>query len=187
MRSALHSSKTDYAKAVADLNTAITLDPENSQYYAERAYVHWLAGDHHRAVADSNTAIALAPEDAAILNMRAYYHLSLNEFDAALADLERVSSLFGDTDMPAYIRDTLAFAYLKMGRLEESLVEYEALINSDYQSPYVLLGAGIAHARLGNTTAAEPLLLRGLANVEGMGQPGPTLTELIEWAEQLRR
>ena len=48
--------RTDLDAALADCNRAIELDPENKEYYSERAVVYTARGEHEKANADFKQA-----------------------------------------------------------------------------------------------------------------------------------
>ena len=64
-----YAEKGEYARAIADCNQAIRLDPQYAQAYDTRGYAYAQKGNAGWAMADYDRAIALDPEDG-----RFYFH-----------------------------------------------------------------------------------------------------------------
>jgi tetratricopeptide (TPR) repeat protein len=80
--------KQDYARAIADCDQAIQLDPENSNAYHNRGVALFSKGESSRAIADFNEAIRLNPQMVnAYLNRAKAYH-DKGQYERALADVD---------------------------------------------------------------------------------------------------
>ena len=53
----------DYDHALADLDIALKLDPNDAHCHSVRAYLWYQKRDYKRAIADSDAAIKLDPKD----------------------------------------------------------------------------------------------------------------------------
>jgi tetratricopeptide (TPR) repeat protein len=78
--------------------------------------------------------------------------LAGGDLKAATADCDEALRL-----MPTNLvnRDTRGFVYLKLGKPELALIEYEAALKIDPNHALALFGRGIARAKLGKATEAE--------------------------------
>ena len=61
----------DYDRALADLDIALKLDPNDAYSYSLRAYAWYMKKDYKRAIADSDAAIKLDPKDPDNYKLRA--------------------------------------------------------------------------------------------------------------------
>jgi tetratricopeptide (TPR) repeat protein len=64
IRAGIFDDKHDYARAIADFDQAIRLDPTEPLYHRNRGDLWRSKGEHERAIADFSEAIRLAPEGA---------------------------------------------------------------------------------------------------------------------------
>ncbi|MBV6405507.1 MAG: tetratricopeptide repeat protein [Flavobacteriales bacterium] len=79
----------DTARARADLDRAIALDPDDPVNWNSRGFHRWaLHGDHERALADYARAIKLNPNYTYAINNRGYSWLKLGRLDKARRDVE---------------------------------------------------------------------------------------------------
>jgi tetratricopeptide (TPR) repeat protein len=83
------SRKGDLDRAIADLERAIELAPDDAKAYRHRGNAFGLKGDVDRALADYDRALRIDPNDAAIFHDRGLMWQRNKELDKALADLDR--------------------------------------------------------------------------------------------------
>jgi tetratricopeptide (TPR) repeat protein len=86
-------SKLNLDGAVADLDAAISLDPQNSTAYRMRGSAWMRKRDYDRAMNDAEKAVALDPSDPDALRLRANLLLGRGDPSGALADIEKAISL----------------------------------------------------------------------------------------------
>jgi curved DNA-binding protein CbpA len=79
----------DLDRAIADLDRAIGLAPQDAKAYRQRGNVFGLKGDVDRALADYDHALRIDPNDAAIFHDRGLMWQRNKQLDKALADLDR--------------------------------------------------------------------------------------------------
>ena len=77
----------EYDKAIADLNEAIRLDPEDAHAYSNRGKARLSANEYDKAIADCNEAIRLDPIEPSSYATRGIAWGAKNDFDKAVADL----------------------------------------------------------------------------------------------------
>ena len=73
-------------QALADLDRAIALDPDNAIAFRERSNAYRSQGDLNRALVDANQAVRLAPTDAKSLDNRGDVFTENGQYDRAIQD-----------------------------------------------------------------------------------------------------
>jgi len=102
-RGKLHLTRSDYAKAIPDLDMSVQLEPKQARTYYLRGmarYYQYLSGsewikkeDLDGAIADFTQALALDPSDAIARWLRAMAKETSGDRDGAIADLIEASRL----------------------------------------------------------------------------------------------
>lgn len=82
-----------YDDALADINAAIALDPDNPQLYVLRGNITLLIYEWDRVLADYNAAIALAPGYADAYFYRGVLYYTRTEYGLAVDDFTRCLEL----------------------------------------------------------------------------------------------
>ncbi len=88
-RGAYYSSLKSYEKAIDDLNKAIELDPNNSQFYLDRVNRYLSLMSYEKAIDDCNKAIELDPNNAEFYLGRGICYFFLKSYDKAIDDLNK--------------------------------------------------------------------------------------------------
>lgn len=182
MRSSVYLRLAEYDLALADIERAIELDPEDDDYVSQKSFVYWYQGDSEMAVEIATQYIELASNKESAYNNRALMRALAGDFEGALADMDEIVALSDEEELsPAYL-DSRAFIYLKMESYEDAQADYEAALDKDFKSPYVLFGAGIVYARLGMMDEAMALLEYGKELYEKGGEenPSPQMADLLQ-------
>jgi predicted aspartyl protease/tetratricopeptide (TPR) repeat protein len=91
-RAALATARREYASAVADLNRACGMAPDNPDYLYQRGMALWGNQQSDLALADFNAALKLKPDDVPALLARAHLRVK-SDVAAATADLEAADRL----------------------------------------------------------------------------------------------
>src|SRR5205807_294521 len=84
---------SDWAGAIVDLDTLITLDPNDADIFNERGYARRRLGDLHGAWDDFDRCITLGTDLPLAYGNRAEVELMLGDNSAAAADLAQAQSL----------------------------------------------------------------------------------------------
>ncbi|MFF0087452.1 tetratricopeptide repeat protein [Streptomyces canus] len=92
MRGRLHRRAERNEAALADLTTALALEPQHSDALVERAITHAQMGHTADALADMDDAIRARP-DAEAHVVRGHINLTAGHRDAALADFNHALEL----------------------------------------------------------------------------------------------
>jgi tetratricopeptide (TPR) repeat protein len=82
-----------YDEALADLNRAIELNPEDASALACRGYTYWDMERYDEALADFNRALELDPENAWAIVSRGQTYRAMGRYDLALDDFGRAIEL----------------------------------------------------------------------------------------------
>ena len=114
----------DGEQAIADIDQAIDLRPDDAGLHFTRGYLHWLNGDNELALADMDYSLELDEEQVGLHNMRALINAGLGEYEEALQDIRRFARA-NDNQLEPGVIDTRAYIYLKMGRFASAMADYE--------------------------------------------------------------
>ena len=85
--------KGEPERAVADLNRALDLDPNDASAWYNRGIAYDDLGDRDHAIADYTRAIRLEPNDALYYNNRGNSLIGKNDYEHAMADYDRAIRL----------------------------------------------------------------------------------------------
>lgn len=92
-RGYLNFKRGEFDAAVADLSSALRVDPGYKKAYEDRAFAFVKLGDHAQALQDANTVIRLYPDDPNLYALRAVIHRGAGHEDEAMADFEHACRL----------------------------------------------------------------------------------------------
>jgi tetratricopeptide (TPR) repeat protein len=119
------SKKGDLNKAIADLDQAVRLAPDDAQAYHDRGNAWGRKGDTDRALADFERALQIEPHDPGIFRDRALMWQRKGELDKALGDLDHaVRMSFTD---PEVYTDRGA-VWFEKGRYDRALADFDRAI-----------------------------------------------------------
>jgi tetratricopeptide (TPR) repeat protein len=82
--------KADYPKALADLDRALVVEPNNIEAYVNRARVHASRNDFATALKDADRGIELNPKSFPVYFYRGLIYKQTRQWDKAIADFEKV-------------------------------------------------------------------------------------------------
>ena len=120
----------EYDAAIAELRTAIDLNPSLALAHMALAYTYALTGHSKEAITESDTAIRLSPRDPTIwgsYTIRAWARVSLADYEAAIDDAHRAIR------HPTYKVNFWAHAHLAtalahLDRLEEAGIALDKVL-----------------------------------------------------------
>jgi serine/threonine-protein kinase len=124
-----------YDEALAVINQAIDLAPDNAEYYQQRSQLHSTLGAYSPALDDINRAIELDPEEMDHLVQRGINFREMGELDAALEDLNQ--AVFTVPENP-YYRAELGLTYSEIGELTTAMDELNQAIEIDPNNNFSL-------------------------------------------------
>lgn len=150
-------AKAEPEKAIADLDRAIQLDPEDGDSYSNRGRARLLKGDADartidRALADHDRAIKLKPYDLRFYDRRGLAFVAKGEFVRAIEDFDLACEL--EPDEAEFLANR-GFARLRQGQLEAARRDYDAALKLDPKHPEALFGRGVARRRAGDRAGGD--------------------------------
>lgn len=178
-RARAHADRNEHDQAVADLDQALRLDPDNAMAYGLRGAIHGRKDELAAAIADFGRAIALNPKDTDALMNRGTAHerngeylRAIEDYDRAIAQAPRHAGAWGGR---CWSRAVAAVA------LESALADCTRAMELDKADANHLNSRGFVHFRLRHfelairdydaAIAAEPKVassfyVRGLARAQ---------------------
>ena len=156
-RGAAETARRDYEAALADLNRAVLMEPNNGQYLLQRARTHMLVGDRFAAFGDLDRAVEVAPTDPEIRLARAESLVGRKRFGDALSELQVVDA--GLTRQSDH-RLTVATVFERLDQFDKAIANFDLWIAAhpdDSRQPAALNGRCRARALAGRNL---PLALK---------------------------
>jgi PQQ-dependent catabolism-associated CXXCW motif protein len=145
-RGSAYLAKGDYDNAINDYEQTIRLNPNIAVAYFNRANAYQAKGDLDRAVADFDQAVLLDPKSAQSYNNRCIARMIIGQqLQQALSDCNQALRILPDN--PGYL-DSRGFAYLRLNRLDEAIVDFSAVLGPNLASS--LYGRGLAKLKKGD-------------------------------------
>jgi tetratricopeptide (TPR) repeat protein len=145
-RGEAYEMKGDYARAIADFDQALQLDPGYVDAYIRRGNSYYSANDYFHAIADFDRALKLKPDSANAYLDRGIVYLDKDDFDDAVADFSETIRLDPNSSA-AY--NNRCLARVNHGRdLDEALNDCNAAIRLQ-SNIYVLRIRAFVYYRLG--------------------------------------
>jgi tetratricopeptide (TPR) repeat protein len=150
-RGQLYLQRTDYDRAIADLDKAIALGGRQAILYLSRGVALSLNGDHAKALPDINRAIQLNPKDAKALAFRADAYVRINDYNSAIADFTSAIAL-NPRDVPMHFRRGMAF--LATEQVALAIADFDAITRIDRAASSGYAGRGLAYIDKGDEERA---------------------------------
>jgi len=158
-RGMIYRSQKDNAKALADSDMAIKLNPKYADAYILRAGVRLASGDRDKAIEDLTAVLDFDPQNpvahanlASAYNARALASFSAGKPDKMIADLSEAIRL--DPQRDAY-RANRANIYLALGKFDLAIADFDLVIKARPNNAAALVGRGNAYAKLGKQDLAK--------------------------------
>ena len=144
-RGEAHLQRSEYNKAIADFDVAISLDDRCSLAYGMRGQAHYLIDEYTQAIADCNRAIDLHIESAyyeTVIFARGDSYFNIGEYGKAIEDFDNLIELHEAVDyfegptedevaeMGADLYFRRGEAYLKNGEFDRALSDYREAIRT---------------------------------------------------------
>ena len=151
-RGLAYVAENDLARAIADFDKSLALDPGRIEPLMDRGMAYGMQGDDEKAVADFSAAIEQDPNSADPYNGRCYTFAKMGKAAAALDDCNRALALAPNTP---YILDSRAYAFLRAGDFRRAAADYDLILQIEPKNAAALYGRGIARLRLGRRQDGE--------------------------------
>jgi tetratricopeptide (TPR) repeat protein/predicted aspartyl protease len=126
-RGAAYLSRRDYPHALADLQRACELNPQEPKYFFERASVYYFTQQNELLDADLDTTLKLKPDDINALFWRAQRKLAKHDKTGAIADLDAADHAAAPQ---ANVRLPLGREYEGAGELPPAIKQYDLWIDA---------------------------------------------------------
>jgi tetratricopeptide (TPR) repeat protein len=140
--------KGDVARAIADYDQAIRLNPTDARIYAltytRRGMLHYNKGDHERAIADYDQAIRINPMDTLAYAARGYAYAQKGNYGRAMIDLDQAIKLDPNN---AAAHNTRGFAYNNRGDYDRAISDLDQAIRLDSNNAAAYNNRGFAYER----------------------------------------
>ena len=120
--------KSDYDRAIIDLNKAIEIKPQYAEAYNNRSVAYYGKGDYDGAIADASKAIEINSQYARAYSSRSAAYDSKGDYDRAIADASKAIEIklqFAD----AY--DNRSVAYYGKGDYDRAIADASKAIEID--------------------------------------------------------
>ena len=103
-RGAAYNNRSEFTKALSDLNQALTLNPEYTDAYINRGISYSSMGESKKALSDFQEAISRNPDSVTAYNNRGLVYDKLGEYEKAIADYTRAIELKPENAQAYYNR-----------------------------------------------------------------------------------
>jgi len=121
------AARRNYDSAFADLTKACTLEPDNPEYFYQRALIYYQAGKADEALSDFDQVLKLKADFLPAFGPRARLRLAKHQPDDALADLDAADRL---APKEAELRFELSQLYAEMRRYPAAISQLDLWLKS---------------------------------------------------------
>ncbi|MFB6257944.1 MAG: tetratricopeptide repeat protein, partial [Flavobacteriales bacterium] len=112
-----HASRKDYGKAIIAYTKAIEMNPEEAEFYSDRAVAFFHVDQAHYSLEDMNRAQQLEPRKGYRYSSRAFIKDHLGDLDGAIADYQIAVEIDPED---AIAQNNLGLLEEKKGYVQES-------------------------------------------------------------------
>ena len=149
-----------FDRVIQGYNDVIKLDPRNPQAYNDRGNAFFARGnvdqasaDYSQAIANYDQAILLDPKYALAYNNRCWVRVVIGQqLQQALLDCSESLRTQPNTDLSL---DNRGFTYLKMGRFDDAMENFDAALEINSKLATSLYGRGLAKLAKGDRAGAD--------------------------------
>ena len=121
-RGIAYSFKGNYDRAIADLDRALEINPDDADTYTGRGLMHGQKGDYDRAISDLDRAIEINPEDSIAYYGRGRAYAEKGDFDHAISDFASAIEIDPD-DADSYIGRGLSYG--QKGDFDHAIADFD--------------------------------------------------------------
>lgn len=147
--------KGDPVKWKEYLDKLVAAYPNDERAQYEVATYYLALGQFQSAIDNSKKAAVLEPKFAPAYNVIGYCYQQLGDYTDAAAALKKYTELIPDSPDPY---DSYAELLLKMGKFEDSIVQYRKALSIDPQYESSRYGISADEMYLGRATEAQAIL-----------------------------
>jgi tetratricopeptide (TPR) repeat protein/predicted aspartyl protease len=124
-RGEAETAREDRNHALADLNRACELDPENIEYLYLRGMLHWRMSHGEQAAQDIDRVLKMKPDHVPALMARAEMRIRGEDLPGAKSDLDAVDHIAA---VQADVRFNLAYLYQLADFRDDTIKQYDTWI-----------------------------------------------------------
>jgi tetratricopeptide (TPR) repeat protein len=137
--------KGDLQGAIADLDKAITINPQYAEAYNNRGLTYKALKDYQKAIADLDKAIVLNPKMALAYTNRGIIYHALKDYPKAIADFDKAIEINVNH---TYAYNSRGNTYAELREHPKAIADYTKAIeiNPEYANAYY--NRGNAYAEL---------------------------------------
>lgn len=144
--------KEVFAKALADLNEAIKLDPDVAEYWNWRGQVHFGMQNDALAIDDATEAIAINPKYSDAYTQRAKYNCSLRKIFMCFMNHTRAIELAPTSAKPYFERGQ---SYSDVRDYDSAVTNFTKAIELEPKNPLYYSSRASAYCSLGKKDLAK--------------------------------
>ena len=172
--------------ALRDLNSALEINPECAQAFAERGRIYQDMERYEEALSDLNRAIELNPNNMMALAQRGVTYRCLKRYEEALSDLTRGLAFEPNTE---WIVSNLILIYIETKRFEDLVASLTHAIDLNFNLNLMLSLRGDLYQQMGRYEEALVDLNRAIElnpdNEEVIASRGVTYRQMERYEEAL--
>lgn len=156
----LTRSRHDFENALADMDSAILLEPRYAGYFINRAFMKYNLDDYFGAMADYDYAIALDPSSQEAHFNRGLLRAEVGDNNKAISDFDFVLKTNPSNFMALYNR---ALLYMRTRQYREAASDFTAILKKypNFEAGY--MARGEAKNRMGDKKGSEADYERAMA------------------------
>lgn len=174
LRSAISiERKSDFKRALEDMDKAIKLAPRYAGLYINRAFLRYSLDDYFGAMADYDYALELEPMNETALFNRSLLLIEVTDYEKAISDLNKILKLNPNQERAHFNR---AVSYANLGNYDKAIEDLDAVISivPELSSAYFLRSE--YYREKGDMKKAEADYKKGMAVAKST--PSETATEI---------
>ena len=145
-------SQRDFERALADMDSAILLEPRHAGYFINRAYMKYNLDDYFGAMADYDYAISLDPASQEAHFNRGLLRSEVGDNNKAISDFNFVLQNNPSNFMALYNR---ALLHMRTRQFREAVNDFTAILKKypNFEAGY--MARGEAKRRMGDNKGSE--------------------------------
>ena len=145
-------NQQDFERAVADMDTAISLEPRYAGYFINRAYMKYNLDDYFGAMADYDYAIGLEPLSQEAHFNRGLLRAEVGDYNKAITDFDFVLKNNPSNFMALYNR---ALLHMRTRQYREAVNDFTAILKKypNFEAGY--MARGEAKRQMGDIKGSE--------------------------------
>ena len=153
-------SQHDFERALADMDSAIMLEPHYAGYFINRAYMKYNLDDYFGAMADYDYAVSLDPGSQEAHFNRGLLRAEVGDNNKAINDFSFVLKSNPSNFMALYNR---ALLYMRTGQYRDAVDDFTAILKKypEFEAGY--MARGEAKRRMGDHKGGDADYERAMA------------------------